>query len=432
MRQPLLMPKLGLTMTEGVLADWLVSPGQRFKAGDVIYIVETEKVSNEIPADREGVFVEARVPVGESVPCGQVLGYWDDEVAPAEAGESAGGKAGSEEDVEEHPEELIVSIPGRPGAASGAPSVSGAVNRQGNAMRVIATPLARRLAGQQGVDLGRLRGTGPKGRIVARDVQTAVGASEGKPPLEASTTVSQQRPATAATTMPARSSRLIKPTTVQVTAARRLTAGKQQTPHFYLALEAQVGRLTSLRAELKEAGGGQRLTVNHFILAAVGRALREMPQANRVWTDAGIVEFAAADIGVAVNTPRGLVAPLLRDVAGLRITELARRSDALIESARAGGLLGEDFEGGSITVSNAGMHNVTYMTSIINPGQSMILGVGSIRDVFRPDEAGQPKALRELGLVLSVDHRVTDGVGALRFLNLVVDLLQRPACLLLD
>jgi pyruvate dehydrogenase E2 component (dihydrolipoamide acetyltransferase) len=211
-----------------------------------------------------------------------------------------------------------------------------------------------------------------------------------------------------------------------------LTEGKQQTPHFYLALEAQVGRLMSLRAELKEAGAGPRLTVTHFILAAVARALRDMPQANRVWTDEGIVEYAAADVGVAVNTPRGLVAPLLRDVAGLRITELADRSDALVERARAGDLSGDDFGGGSMTVSNAGMHNVTYMTSIINPGQSMILGVGSIRDVFRPDVAGQPTAMRELGLVLSVDHRVTDGVGALRFLNLIVDLLQHPERLLPD
>jgi pyruvate dehydrogenase E2 component (dihydrolipoamide acetyltransferase) len=219
---------------------------------------------------------------------------------------------------------------------------------------------------------------------------------------------------------------------VQLAAARRLSESKQQTPHFYLALEARVDRLDSLRAQLREGAGGVRLTVTHFILAAVARVLREMPEANRVWRDESLVEFSQADVGLAVDTPRGLMAPLLRDIGGLRIGELARRADRIAERARSGALSPDDFGGGSITVSNAGMHNVTYMTSIINPGQAMILGAGSIRDVYRPDPAGQPKAARELGLVLSVDHRVTDGVGALRFLNRVVDLLQRPARLLLD
>ncbi len=377
-------------MTEGILAEWTVEPGARFKEGDTLYVVETEKVANEIVAERDGVLVNALVSVGETVPCGAPVGYW------VAAGEPAG----------------------EPAVAPSVPDPDG--------HRVVASPHARLIAKQRGIDLKRVHGTGTRGRIVASDVQAAADLAKGAEAVLTTAQVSETVPRGGGR------DRLIRTTNMQATTARRLTASKQETPHFYLALEAQVARVMALRADLNESGAGLRVTLNHFILAAVARALREMPEANRVWTHEGIVEYGTVDVGVAVDTPRGLVAPVLRDAASRRFMDLAQHVDALVERARAGSLAVEDFEGGSLTVSNAGMHNVTYMTSIINPGQSMILGVGSIRDVFRPDGVGRPRATRELGLVLSVDHRVTDGVSALRFLNLVVDLLQRPARLLLD
>ncbi|HRO57600.1 MAG TPA: 2-oxo acid dehydrogenase subunit E2, partial [Burkholderiaceae bacterium] len=212
--------------------------------------------------------------------------------------------------------------------------------------------------------------------------------------------------------------------------ARRLVAAKQQTPHFYLALEAEVSALQKLRAELNAAQSEQRFTINHFVLAAVGRALAQMPEVNRVWTDEGILSLPAADVGMAVHTERGLMAPILRDVGRQPMIRIATAATEATARAQAGRLGAPEMAGGAITVSNAGMHGVSYMASIINPGQAMILGVGSVRGVFRPDEHDEPVLRRELGMVLSADHRVLDGVTALKFLGRVVSLLERPLGLL--
>jgi len=220
------------------------------------------------------------------------------------------------------------------------------------------------------------------------------------------------------------------PSNLERVVAQRLTAAKQQVPHFYLSVEAEMSAVMALRAQLNAAQTRQRLTLNHFVLAAVGHALEAMPEVNRVWTDEGILSIGSSDVGMAVNTDRGLLVPVLRGVGQQSIGEVARQAGTLIARAQAGRLTSADMHGGAITVSNAGMHDVTYMTSIINPGQSMILGVGSIREVFRPDEQGQPVVRREMGMVLSADHRVLDGVAGLKFLKLVVQALSQPMGLL--
>jgi pyruvate dehydrogenase E2 component (dihydrolipoamide acetyltransferase) len=171
--------------------------------------------------------------------------------------------------------------------------------------------------------------------------------------------------------------------------------------------------------------------MTHFIVAALGRALADEPSANRVWIDDSIVAFDGADVGLAVDTDRGLFVPVVRDVARQSLPRLARQADTLIERARTGRLGAADTSGGAITVSNAGMHGVAYMTPIINPGQAMILGVGSVRELFRPGAAGQPELRRELGLVLACDHRLLDGVSGLRFLNRVVRYIEQPLQLVL-
>jgi pyruvate dehydrogenase E2 component (dihydrolipoamide acetyltransferase) len=190
--------------------------------------------------------------------------------------------------------------------------------------------------------------------------------------------------------------------------------------------------LQALRAELNAAQTSVRFTLNHFIVAAVGRSLVEMPQINRVWTDEGILSLNASDVGMAVSTERGLTVPVLRNVGGSSLAGIASVASCAIERALAGRLAADDMAGGAITVSNAGMHDVTYMTSIINPGQAMILGVGSVRELFRPDAAGQPSLRREIGLVLSADHRVLDGVSALAFLKRIVGYLEQPLALLVS
>jgi pyruvate dehydrogenase E2 component (dihydrolipoamide acetyltransferase) len=219
---------------------------------------------------------------------------------------------------------------------------------------------------------------------------------------------------------------------VQQATAARLTAAKQEIPHFYLAREAEVSSLLDLYAKLKDPETEPRLTLNHFLVAAVGRALRALPELNRIWTPQGALLLDGSHVGVAVHTEQGLRVPVVRDAGRLSLVNLARQANTLAERARAGRLGVDDMTGGAITVSNAGMHGLTAMTSIIVPGQSMILGVGSVRELFRPDTRGQPALRREIALVLSVDHRVLDGVGGAALLNEIVDGLAHPTRLLFD
>lgn len=437
MKRALLMPKLGLTMTEGSIADWMVGASQRFKAGQGLFVVETDKVANEVSADADGVLLEIAVQTGETVPVGTVIGYWEDaaDAASTPAAESVQEASAAANRTAPSPALQTASLPPtrsvKAGSSDLAVPMATAVST-----RIIASPYARRLARERGVPLAGITGTGPNARIVARDIP-AVATQTGS---AASALTTHRAPALSTETPPAARATsavadthydLIAPSARQATAARRLAQGKQETPHFYLALEADVSALITLRKEINEAGLDVRLTLNHFIVKAVIEALRKYPKVNRVWSDQGIIAFRRVDVGIAIDTPGGLLAPALTDVGDVTIRELSARLADLAARARAGAITAADQGTPAITISNAGMHNVTYMTSIINPGQAMILGVGSIRGVFRPDDKGQPVLRQELGLVLSADHRVMDGVAGLEFLNAIVHCLERPAQLLL-
>ena len=405
MRRELLVPKLGLTMTEGVLVEWMLKPGDAFKVDQGLFVIESEKAANEIGAEAEGVLLETTAEAGATLPCGAVIGYWDDGVAgevaePGEVGQPAVAAP-------------TPSTPVSTGPAAKTPSAS---------TRIPVTPLARRLAQQKAVDLSGVVGSGPRGRIRAKDVLAL--ATQVNAPVQAiRTAVPAPALAPAAGTLRA-------PSALERTVAQRLTAAKQEIPHFYLSVEAEMTAVMNLRKQINAAQSRQRLTLNHFVLAAVGQALEAMPEVNCVWTNDGILSLASSDVGMAVNTHKGLMVPVLRAVGRQSLSGIAKSSLELIERAQNSRLSSAEMQGGAITVSNAGMHDVTYMASIINPGQSMILGVGSIREVFRPDDNGQPVIRREMGMVLSADHRVLDGVSALKFLKLVVQGLSQPMGLL--
>lgn len=390
----LVMPKLGLTMTEGMLAEWHVKPGDRVRPGQVIFVVETDKIANEIEAPGEGEIVEILVDSGTTVPVGTPLARWT-----GKGGLDGEAARAAEPEAAPAPEPRPEPVTARPAAAA-----SGG--------RVKATPLARRIARQQGVDIAAIAGSGPGGRIKAADVEATLARAPEAVPAP---------PAAAAQTVALSSKHLAM--------ARRVSAAKREVPHFYLARRAEVSALVALRAAMN-AAGGPKLTLTHFLLKAVARALLACPEANRIWADEALLALGATDVGMVVDTPDGLFIPVVRYAGRLPMDRLALAAGALIERAKAGTLRREDLEGGAVSVSNLGMAGVESVAPIISPPQSAILGVGAVSETFRPDAAGQPVLRRELVLTLACDHRVHNGMSAAHFLETIVRGLETPHGLL--
>jgi pyruvate dehydrogenase E2 component (dihydrolipoyllysine-residue acetyltransferase) len=376
----IVMPKLGLTMTEGLLASWRIAAGDEVRRGDVLFVVETEKVANEVVAEADGRIRALLVGEGETAPVGAAVATW----------------------------------------VAASPSPAAARDR---GARIVATPFARGQAKSHGLDLAAVAGSGPGGRIKGADVAAAIAraapGAAGKATLEVRGDVA---PGRGASPRPANA--------IERTIARRLTESKRTIPHFYVLAAADVGSLDEFRARMNRDQAVPHLTITHFLVAALARALADIPAANRVWRDEAIVALGAIDIGLAVEAERGLAAPVLRDADRLGLAGIAAAVADLARRARAGALKADDIEGGAVAISNVGMYGASHIVPIINPGQSAILGVGAVRPTFRPDAAGAPKLCRELGLVLSCDHRVWDGAGAARFLDRVTRLLENPLLLL--
>jgi len=386
---PILMPKLGLTMTEGSIAEWCVKPGDEVRAGDTLFIVETDKIANEIEASDAGVIGDILVPAGESALVGAV-------VATYRGGDAATGEAAA-------PSPALAQAPAAPPAQ--------ASHTVGNAEpRIVATPLARRLAAQSGSDLRSITGSGPRGRIMARDIPAAAPPSAAA--AEAAPTPSPDR--------------MVALTENQRIVARRLSESKRDIPHFYAFIDADIAALTRLRRELNGDPAGPRLSVTHFLIAAAAKALGQVPELNRLWAEDHLLQLDTVDIGLAVDTDKGLFAPVLHDIGALALDDIAQRAEALVGRARLGRLTREDLSGGVLSISNVGMFGATGLIPIVNPGQSTILGVGAARPVFRPDESGAPRLCEELQLSIACDHRVVNGAAAARFLDALRTFLENP------
>lgn len=414
----ILMPKLGLTMTEGLLAEWIANVGDSLSEGDVMFIVETDKVATEITAPSSGTLLERVVEVGITVPVGAVVGRW------------TGGVLSSEQVLEaELPSANSATDLTAPSHSSSKFSVESndAINHKtGNRLRT--TPLARKLATQSGLDLSGVIGSGPNGRIKAADVRSMLSSNKSIAHNEELVPDFPARPAELKNDHSSGKFEIVSG--LVQTMARRMVEAKQNIPHFYLSTEAEVSELLLLRQRMNEDSQAPKVTLNHFLIVALVRALQLCPWQNRVWHQQGILSFDTIDLGLAVTTDKGLVAPVLRDLGSLAFDHIVEQSSELINRVRDGKTTYQDFVGGALTLSNAGMFNVTYVTPIINPPQSAILGAGSVREVFRPDQNGSPVLRHELGLVLSCDHRLHDGHSGLKFLNTVVDLLENPLRLL--
>ncbi|MHC8493773.1 pyruvate dehydrogenase complex dihydrolipoamide acetyltransferase [Thalassospira sp. SM2505] len=431
-----LMPALSPTMTEGTLAKWHVKEGDTVESGDVIAEIETDKATMEVEAVDEGKIGKILVAEGsEGVAVNEVIALLleegEDDSALEGADTSAAGTAPA---TAEAPAEAAPAPSAAPAAESSAPAapVSGGE-------RVKASPLARRIAANEGVDLAAVTGSGPRGRIVKRDVEAAKSA---KPAAAAAAPAAQAASSAPAAAAPAASGwnpdltglpeyEEIPNSGMRKTIARRLTESKQQVPHFYLTVDCELDNLLATRKQLNDkAGEGVKISVNDFIIRAVSLALKKVPAANSIWTDKATLQCKKQDISVAVAIEGGLITPVVRDAGSKGLAEISTEMKTLAGKARDGKLMPEDYQGGTFSVSNLGMFGIKEFSAIINPPQGCILavGAGEQRPVVKD---GALAIATVMSCTLSVDHRAVDGAVGAQFMAEFKKLIEDPLSMLL-
>ena len=423
-----LMPALSPTMTEGTLAKWAKAEGDRVESGDVLAEIETDKATMEIEAVDEGTLGKILVAEGtEGIPVNTPIALILEEGEDASALDAAPKAAppAVEAPAAPPPQAAPESAP-EPAPAAPKPTAAPA-----SGSRVIASPLARRLAARENLDLARIPGSGPHGRIVKADIEAALAAGGGKAP--AAPTTAPASPTPELSGLPGHTA--IPNSAMRKTVARRLTESSQTVPHFYLTIDCELDKLLALRRELNarspgDGEGAYKISVNDFIIKASALALMRVPEANAMWTDDAILIFERADISVAVSVEGGLITPIIRGADSKGLLEISQEMKALAAKARDGKLMPEDYEGGTFSVSNLGMFGIKQFTAIINPPQGCILAVG----------AGAPSAVVKDGALamatvmscsLSVDHRVVDGAVGARFLAAFKPFIEDPVTMLL-
>jgi pyruvate dehydrogenase E2 component (dihydrolipoamide acetyltransferase) len=401
------MPRLSPTMEEGVLAKWTKKEGDKISPGDVIAEVETDKANMEFPLEDEGVLLKLLVKEGTTVKLG------DPVAVLGEAGEDISGLSVQQSAVSAQPQKQPDAKPELAHEPEPMPTPTPSASDG----RILASPLARKIATERGVDLRAIHGSGPHGRIVKRDVE---GAGE----------VRQIATRQIAAPVIIANDELMPASQMRKTIARRLVEAKREIPHIYLTAEATVDRLLELREELNELGGG-KVSINDLVIKALALALRRIPEANVSWTADGIVKHGRVDVGVAVSLPEGLITPVVRGAAEKSLGAIAAEVKSLAERARQKKLKPEEFSNGTATVSNLGMYGVREFVAIINPPESVILAVGTTEKRPIVNEHDQIVVARRMMLTLSCDHRVVDGVLGARLLAEIVKLLEKPLGLVL-
>ena len=408
------MPEVAANATHATLAAWSKKEGEPIAAGDCLAEVETDKAIVEISADSAGVMGQWLVPAGQEVEVGAPIAVL---LAAGEAAADVQALLQAAGAVATAPAAAAASaVPGTPAPA--------ATTAQASGERLRASPLARRLAAQRGVDLSRLQGSGPGGRIVKIDVERAQVAA----PAPASAPVAAA-PAAAPAGSGASAFTEVPHSSMRRTIARRLAESKSTIPHFYLTVECRMERLLALRMEIN-ASASRKISVNDFIVRAVAVALREVPQANVGWTDTAMRQYAQADVAVAVSTDTGLITPIVRAADRKTLSQISAEIADLAARARAGQLRPEEYQGGSFSVSNLGMHGVGAFSAIINPPQAAILAVGASQQ--KPVvENGELKVGTVMACTLSVDHRAIDGALAAQWLAAFQRAIEAPLSMLI-
>ena len=427
----ILMPALSPTMTEGTLTRWLKKEGDTIKAGDVIAEIETDKATMEVEAVDEGVLGKILIADGtEGVKVNAPIAILVDagEAVPASAPSVAAPQA----------QATPAAAPMPPPPATPAPAPVGGNGHDAVAGRIFASPLARRMAAQAGIDLAGLTGTGPNGRIVRADIEAAQKRA-APPPVSTPATAPVVAPAPAPAPRAAAIAaphKLIPHSSIRKVIARRLTEAKSTIPHFYVSMDVELDALIEIMDKLngksppRESPDWYFITINDFVIKAVALTLRQHPQVNAAWTDDGMALFDDVDVSVAVAIPDGLITPIVRKADQKGLLTISREMKDLAARARAGKLKPDEFQGGGFSISNMGMFGVSEFSAIINPPQAAIMAVatGAKRPVVKNDQLAIATVMT---VTLSVDHRVVDGALGATFLRTFKRTIEDPLSLML-
>ncbi|WP_343527920.1 pyruvate dehydrogenase complex dihydrolipoamide acetyltransferase [Sphingomonas sp.] len=436
------MPALSPTMEEGTLAKWLVKEGDTVKSGDIMAEIETDKATMEFEAVDEGVIAKILVAEGaDNVKVGTVIAILAEE---GEDASSVQAPAKSETPAPAKPMPTDPTDPNKTGSEAkpaertlaqaedhGKPADSG---RAGNG-RAIASPLARRIASQKGLDLSALTGSGPNGRIVKADVENAQPGQAKAAPAASASAPTEAAAAPAAAPKPAQVPDIpheaSKLSNMRKTIARRLTESKQQVPHIYLTVDVRLDALLKLRGELNAGleSRGVKLSVNDMLIKALGVALMAVPKCNVMFTPDQLISFKRADISVAVSTPAGLITPIVSEADTRSLSSISTTMKDLAARARDNKLAPHEFQGGTASISNMGMFGIKQFEAVINPPQGMILaiGAGEKRPYIVDDQLGVATVMSATG---SFDHRAIDGADGAELMKVFKELVERPLAML--
>jgi pyruvate dehydrogenase E2 component (dihydrolipoamide acetyltransferase) len=455
----ILMPALSPTMEKGNLSKWLKKEGDPVKTGDVIAEIETDKATMEYEAVDDGVMAKIVVPEGTAdVPVNQLIAVMAQEGEDVKAAAAAGGKgaapaakapsaaptAAPAAATAPKPQEAKAPAPA-PRAPAPSPTPAPVTNGHGGGTgtnRIFSSPLARRLAKEAGIDLGRIQGTGPHGRVIARDVDSAKSGTG----LRAPTAAPASAPASAiAPSMSDQQVRalfedgsydVVPHDGMRRTIAQRLTAAAQSMPVFYLTVDCDIGKLLAAREEInasapkdKDGKPAFKLSVNDFAIKALALALQKIPDANVSWTESAMLKHHHSDVGVAVAMPNGLITPIIRSAETKSLSAISNEMKDLASRARARKLKPNEYQGGTTSVSNLGMYGIKDFTAVINPPQSSILavGTGEERAVVRK---GSIVVAQIMSVTLACDHRSIDGALGAELLVAFKSLIENPVMML--
>ncbi len=418
------MPKLSDTMTEGVVAQWLVKEGDKVKAGAPILEIETDKATMEYEATASGVLLKILVGDGESCALQApiaVIGKegedWKEAVEKHKSSSGGGAASSSKSSPPSEPGSGVAPTPGPSGSQEEKSVGQQSSVNTGTAPssgRVKASPLAKKVARDRGLDLSTLQGSGPNGRIVVRDLEGATaGAASGSARVDAPV-------------------ERVPHSNMRKTIARRLTESVQTAPHFYLSLSLKMDDVLNWRkAAVSKLSKEEKFSVNDVMIALVARALKKHPEINASWHDDHIARYRDVHMGMAVALPAGLVTPVVRHADKLTVLEIAEQTKSLASRAKEGQLRSEDYQGGTFTISNLGMAGIENFTAIINPPQSAILAVGAALPTPVAKADGSIEVETRMTITLSCDHRVIDGAVGSAFLQTLKKFVEDPFTALL-